>query len=1367
MDRREFCFSMLAIPTTASTAILRLHATVGAVLSGAAVWGQSEELRFVLQDPLEHPFYWWPRTLLSYPIQFQSPVKLRHLLLIRADTGKRIPIQFTEVVQDSAGVRSATLHFFSDLPSGARREFILKTTAARVPSPPQVSETREENAIVLNTNAMKVRIPATQDVHGDAPGPIMQISRGGKWIGSSKLSIAGDRVVRITATRVAEGPLFIAYSVAYDTAGGSRYVARIQCSAGLDFVRFYEDMEGLRPGVKGEFTFTWTGFDVQYRQAPNHPFPLPEEIKEYDEYAWERIDAPAPEEDLRFGSSRPIYPASFAKGELPFRLGIYQPAPGNTLIGTWANFWDQRSNDALGVFIDNISGWQDHEYAYEVEATTLEVRYFYEDGKLFWRWPLARGLRSTCIAFYDHQKDKEAMHRLERDAQGVMQDGFKYQVPYSFTSHTLFLQNRYGTLDLNRVKNWVLEYPKGARRPPVIFESGDIKTAEELEHNVMILPFVSTLPVTGTRQMDGHGPIMGRGIVNFSPVPTRRIGSWWIDGFNRLNASMTDRQRTRLTAIFLLMAYVLGSDELIPMVPMLGGHPNFLADVKFASPAMSFLFPEHPMASTWAEMWQKCVELNTRYNTRPSVRKWDAHGGRWTEDLGTYVWAFLRPSLQAEFLLRKYDGVERFVTPQLAAVADWLVNALSAPFDGETEAGFKTLLAVDHGRQWDVVGPGEGPVRVYPPIGAHSERRKPPRSLWYLGDSLKNYAPLAAEHAMWAARPASQDMETKPGNPPPWEDIMYRAPDNHGTNPHLESRKYTGYGIVLRAAVGTPDELSIHLQQIDEGPNYRWGWAAEGGCGVIYFFAAGKAYGFNGSEDVGDRRDQDTDFCTNFGVFKDGEFRAIGQNVLSRPLYNLRAAQFAEIVPRQSPSPYSSPEYVSRSILLAGKDYFVLYDNVLNESIAHRFTWFVRRGNELPAIHLVLGASPNKRETQRTDIQTAATTGVWFDGVGDSMAVVSHRKDLAVTATPYGCRVHAENIDDLVFRNPEAIHFSEGTLVFDGTAGLIRHRAGAYEFAMFHGARIGVAGLVFITDDTDLGIGGAIGSDGTARGEYYAQRPSSVTVTLPAALSNARFFVDGEATAGQPEARGVVLKLKAGHHKWELNDSLPLPIPPRIERTENRTGGAKVFITPVASASEYRVELSRDNGVTWSDISVQSEPEAEVSGLTNGEKVHVRAVALNAKHESLPGHEYPLYVTADPPPPPDGLHVELFDGSATITWGEILGVTEYCLYARTVSDGAFRVIYRGLNRVYKDNHPGIRASASIPETEQNQPGGLIEYCVTSVNANGEGSRSRVADTNPASWRNWDPRPGERFRRVYSFEPDSPPPADSWPRYYPE
>ena len=1353
MNRRDFCLSLVALPGVLSPWSL------GAAQSGVqrdtiATPDASGQSRFVLQDPLEHPFYWWPRTLLRYRVEFRQAVDLAKMELVRVDNGEKIPLQFSDVVKAHSGSLRATLNFFSDLPSGERREFILSTTESPTTHKPQVMESKEGRTIILDSGVLRVRIPASQEVHGEAPGPIQQVSRGGKWFGSSTLAFANDRLARITTRRLSAGPLFIAYELTYESKNGARYVARVQCEAGLDFVRLHEDMEGLPIGARGTWTSSWAGLGLTHRQTPNHPFPLPDQVRNYDDYSWERIDGPWIFQEH-----------ALPEGQLPFVLGVYERAPGNFHTGTFANFWDQHSGDALGIFIDKVEGWQDHEYSYEVEAPTLEVRYHYQDGKLSWKWPLARGSRSTCLAFYDHAKDQEAMHQLEQCYKTVQQNGFSYTIPLTFTSHTLFLQNRYGSLDLNRVKDWILEYPGTSRRAELAFPNLTPPDPADLERRVMTSAYVCTLPVTGTRQMAGHGPIPGRSIVNFSPVPSRQIGSW-IEGFNLSNASMTEQQRKRLTAIFLFLAHIHAADEFMPIVSMLSGHPNFLADVKAVPPGMAFLFPDHPRASTWADMWEKCVQLNTRFNTRPAVKTWDALGGRWTENLGTYVWAFLRPSLRTEFLLRQFDGHERFISPQLAEMADWLVHALSAPFNGESEAGYKNLKLVDQGREWGVVAPGKGPLRVHPPQGAHSEQRFPPRSLWYLGTCLQRYAPLAAEHAMWAAKPSDPDAEGS-SDPKQPRDKMYQLPDNRGTNPHLHSCKFTGYGIVMRAGVETTDELSIHLQQIDEGSNYRWGRAGEGGCGILYFYAGGKSYSYTAPEDVGDRDDQDTDFCTTFGVYKDGRFHSIGMNVLSRPFYDLGTGQFAEIVPRQGTTPYSSPEYLSRSVLLAGREYFVLYDNVAYQALVHRLTWFVRKGDELPNIQLLLGAF-GSRETQRTQITTSNSTGMWFDGIGDSMAVVSHRKDVKAEGTLFGCRVSMPGIQDLVFRNPAPVHFAEGDFLFDGTAGLIRKTEGKIEFSLFHGTRIGVPGLSIITNDTDLGIGGTMVAGTPHAGEFFTPKATSIKILFTDLTEKTTFYIDGATASAEREAGALLVKLPQGRHHWELSNTLPVPIAPRILRTENHAGGARVIIEPVANATHYQLELSKDGGSTWTKLITASASELTLGGLDNQQKVHVRAKAINSIHASAPGAEYPIYVTNQAPPPPDGLRVDLATGAATVSWGEILGATEYRLYARTKTTNHFQLIYNGLDRSFVDKRNEIVPCNPTPDSAPAIPdSSLIDYCVTAVNANGESMQSRTADTNPASWRNWDPMAGERFRRVTSFEPGTDPSTSEWARYYPD
>jgi hypothetical protein len=62
---------------------------------------------------------------------------------------------------------------------------------------------------------------------------------------------------------------------------------------------------------------------------------------------------------------------------------------------------------------------------------------------------------------------------------------------------------------------------------------------------------------------------------------------------------------------------------------------------------------------------------------------------------------------------------------------------------------------------------------------------------------------------------------------------------------------------------------------------------------------------------------------------------------------------------------------------------------------------------------------------------------------------------------------------------------------------------------------------------------------------------------------------------------------------------------------------------------------------------------------------------------------------------------------------------------------------------------------------------IVEYQISATNKNGESAMSFAANTDPASWRNWDPMPGEPFRRVEGFDPASPPSASEFARYYPE
>ena len=328
------------------------------------------------------------------------------------------------------------------------------------------------------------------------------------------------------------------------------------------------------------------------------------------------------------------------------------------------------------------------------------------------------------------------------------------------------------------------------------------------------------------------------------------------------------------------------------------------------------------------------------------------------------------------------------------------------------------------------------------------------------------------------------------------------------------------------------------------------------------------------------------------------------------------------------------------------------------------------------------------------------------------MAVVSSRQDIKSEATPFGARVHGDGIEDLVFRDPAGIIYNAEGFRFEGTAGIVRKNG----LALFHGKRIAMPDLSIETGDADLGISASITGDSVA-GVYHATHSTSVRIQG----RQGAFYVDG--------ARQSMETLPQGTHRWEITAGAPTPLSPAVLRTENRGGGARVLLTPVASASQYRFFISKDNAQTWTAAGESTQPEITLTGLTNDTKVHIRAVAVNAAHRSEPGDEYPIYVTGAPPLPPEGLHLALRRPATEITWGEVLGVSEYRLYAR-YTDGPWQLIFHGLQRSFTD---GAHASAA--------------YRVTAVNGNGEGAASRIADNDPASWRNFDPKPGEPFRRT--------------------
>ncbi|MFL4909008.1 hypothetical protein ACJ6WF_38880 [Streptomyces sp. MMS24-I2-30] len=1332
-----------------------------------------DRVRFRFADALHHPEFAWPRTLLHHPVRWAVPaVRAEQLRLVDA-AGRPVPFQLSQATLTDGRLAFAVVCFFAELPSGGSYDVTLcadeSLPLADVPHPVRTDE--DGDGLVVDGGPLRIRLPAAgRHSDGAVPGPVRQLDRGHGWVGTSVLRCGTERLARLDVRRVEAGPLFATHEIRYRFLSGASCTATVRCLAGCDHVELSEEMI-LPEAARAAWELSWDG------TAPSHRFsstwPLSQSPADHADpgahelYHWLGIDEPIvlgdSGEDPSFsGPGRTERP----EADMAFTVGPYAPSHAWN-VRPHATFWDAAGGDAMGVFIRDHAHWDDGTYASWASADALQI-HFRHDGVLRWTWPLRSGTRRTAIAFYDHERDLDVL-RAQPPAMAHP------------STRVRFLHHWQGTLSLDRVKDWKLNYT--GRRPRRLCREGEFRSPEEFT--------AALFTGSGGPRLIAHGVNEHPGYLNIGGRP---LYDRLLDGYDRFADRLAPGERARVDALLLLTAYVSAGEEIGPLRRMLGGHPNFLADAKAAPACLAWLYPDHEAAPEWLAQFEKFVELAGVFHTRPALPTRGARPGRWTESLATYVWAFLRPVTQANALGRLTDGHNRLATPELAAVGDWLVNALTAPVD---------------------TTPNGERRRLHPAQGAHAFwPRRPPVELRLLGEALRRYRPLLAEHLLWASDAAARRLDTPPGSPDPWRGLVETA-GNQGTNPHLTSTKYTGYGITLRADVDRPGEVAVFLQQVDRGPNYRWGVADGNGCGHLYYYAAGRSYSGHGPEDAGDRRAPDATFATSCAIWQDGAYRSIGPHTLDSPLHDLGGAQYAEIT--SDPDGPVGGLYHSRSVLLMGSDYLVTYDSfapnqrmvwtwsVLTGATGHDANSFDHLAERMPFIHVVRGV--------RTDgaldgsWATDGSRGVRLEGRadgdnGNTLAVVSHRDDLSVDperTTPWGARIRTPHSLDHVFRYEAATHllprsaeFAENGLRFSGTAGAIRvFDDGRRELALFSGSAVGTPDVLLTTDDTALaiGLGYRDRHPAESRGVYHAAADTSVSLRITGGLDPAAVFhIDGEraphTTVG---ADTLTVRLPRGRHRWELTGRQPEPMPARVVRTEAVRGGAIVHFTASAAATSHLVQLSTDGDTAWTTAAEVPRSPVRLTGLTDGQKYHVRVVSRNDDRRAEPSADHPVYVTGGPPQPPDGLRLRLGTGTVTLTWGEVLGAGRYRLYRRRKGDHAYREIFAGLGFRHVDDVPGTVPGHTGPEAaaadatvrqraeraretdrEAHEGGAIVhEYAVAAENGHGVGPRSAPVDTDPHSWRHWYPPTELGFRRDHTYHRPPYAPVGTTPPPYDE
>lgn len=869
----------------------------------------------------------------------------------------------------------------------------------------------------------------------------------------------------------------------------------------------------------------------------------------------------------------------------------------------------------------------------------------------------------------------------------------------------------YSHVSLNAVKDWVLDWEDDQSEYPKYYTVKPDTTTVTFFVNRKGKPF----PEDMLKMVDEYSTRFACFEI-FDPVSCRAFIYDWAPIFDMTASRMTKEEFDHARAAMAFTCYVLSQENFFPIDILLAGHPNFLTDVLgtvgiFAA----ILGKRHPAYRDWLTRYETAMARNLKYHIRPAVEKWNALGGRWTENIGCYMFAMLHCTVEICSVIYHTTGGEMpLLYEHFKPLLAFLVN----------------MQAVEN-RQGR---------RLYMPHGAHSCTGEFGGDFGHgyfpcmiqLADMCRYYEPLLSEYILYNYR-RQEDFDGVFTKISTWKHDSYhvRAKNEGGTPPDLYSCKYTGLGYMMRNAVNTDEEMLVFLQQLDEGPNYRWGRAAQGGCGELYYYANRRKYTDHSPEDVGDENKGDVQACTNFGVLIDHEYKSVGRNELTEPLMDFDFIQYARV----NAGEYSQPYYRYRSVMMVENQYIAVYDAVADRMQYGRFTWAQNQTDDFPVIWNVKpgvqgvdgtgGYSVDKHPTY--NFQCAPCRTKVFDGAGDFLTVVTHLRNYggephiyAAKRTDYGCEVGFPYRQDKIFNGQAKTHFNDGVCAFEGYVGYQTQTPSELRMAIFDGeyiAKDGVSLCIPYKKGVRRGMSLRFLKD-RVFGKAFFEQGGQVRVEMQK-LPDTKVWINGNLVEFAYIDGGYVFDVPAGNSIWNIGKY------PDIQKTEIATtcvskNSVRISWAPTVGAEKYEVEIKRYDAEDYQNSKTVSELSCTVDELTEG-KYFVRIRGIRADAVGTYSHPYPVYITAEKPHCPEGLRVVKDGEKFLASWGKVLGVDVYRLYRR-LKDGDV-LVYEGAEQKF--------------HVEEGT------YFVTCINGNGESEPSLMRSTDDAL-ACWDHHPEKGF-----------------------
>jgi hypothetical protein len=756
----------------------------------------------------------WPRTLVTYPVQFpQGQVKPERVHLVDA-AGTEQPCQFWQVKSYKDGsIASGRISFYAELPKGGGYQFELQPgkPSSLAPSP---TAAVKGGMVTLDNRVVALRLPAgkksyktplafcpdhaTAAAHagrlegaGLAFGPIAGIRLAdGRWVGGSYFSYEPIDLVRQRQGTVKElaadawtqagksapgvtgyetviterGPLFTEARIRFALSNGGYYQLTARVLADDPAIHLDEVMDLMstcQPDNPlyvcmllndGQRPDGWRP-DCAYGYAPRSDRykPLEEAVKA------QGIKIATP--DVKPASM----PINYDKdGQMIAEISVLYPwgpyAHYAGLVDT-AQLLKDKSTPFLGIVPQHGGSWRGTAFVFPPKTPQLfQQMLAYTNGDLEMRWTIRNSPHVQNLLHtgeYDPDFGLTGMRRIWNLVGGT----FQYHDPL------YRMRAVQGFVNLDNYKDWNLGW------------SDDTKAAVQLPPDKRPTSPALTYFNQGFEGNDD------RGLKWWSHFRQAENMTWAVEARNKLaDPAVSAEGKGILRAQIAAFCYLMAETDFNTRASASHqGNPNMPVNRFYALPFAAVLIPDHPMSKTWLDVTREYVKYELGLNLTL---------GNGYSELMTYYGAAAPTYVHAALVCEQTGRLDPKTRALALGVVDFTLPMLPPP---DARYGYRIIPGFGH----------EGVLRVnqWLPAAALIKDVDPDLAALYAWAWKEQGQPGESQHcngfALLTADEGKRAESVKP------ESIKAR----------LKSTWIPGFGAVLHSHPGDPQETYLGYRQ--------------------------------------------------------------------------------------------------------------------------------------------------------------------------------------------------------------------------------------------------------------------------------------------------------------------------------------------------------------------------------------------------------------------------------------------------------------------------------------------------------------------------------------------------------------------------